>query len=160
MPAPVLLFLRAQASGALSTLALAVLAGKLAGRAVHLPEVLVVGAVHVHGNPPGNRITDRRFSWRPRAPAAEDAEGVLDRKNGSVCHGLMAREYRGWTIAVHSFETEMGKWHPVVTVSVETRRVEILTKRLFTPSEWAFDSEQESDERGYLLAVAWIDEGG
>jgi hypothetical protein len=54
----------------------------------------------------------------------------------------------------------MGKWHPVVTVSLETRRAEILTRRLFTPSEWAFDSEQESDERGYLLAVAWIDEGG
>jgi len=51
----------------------------------------------------------------------------------------------------------MGKWHPVVTVSLETRPAEI---RLLTPSEWAFDSEQESDERGYLLAVAWIDEGG
>jgi hypothetical protein len=45
-------------------------------------------------------------------------------------------------------------------VSVETKRAEILTRRLFTPIEWAFDSEQESDERGHLLAVAWIDEGG
>jgi len=78
VPAPVLLFLRGQASGALSTLALAVLAGKLAGGTVHLPEVLVVGAVHVHGDPPGNRITDRRFIWRPRAPTAEDAKGLLD----------------------------------------------------------------------------------
>ena len=72
----------------------------------------------------------------------------------------MAREYRGWTIAVHSFEAEMGKWRPVVTVSLETRRDEIFTRRLLTPSEWAFDSQQESDESGYQLAVAWIDEGG
>ena len=71
----------------------------------------------------------------------------------------MAREYRGWTIAGHSFE-EMGKWRPLITVSLETRRAEILTRRLLTPSEWAFDSEQESDEGGYRLAVAWIDEGG
>jgi hypothetical protein len=72
----------------------------------------------------------------------------------------MEREYRGWAIAVHSFEAEKGKWHPVVTVSVETKHSDIITRRLFTPSEWAFASEQESDERGYLLAVAWIDEGG
>jgi hypothetical protein len=45
-------------------------------------------------------------------------------------------------------------------VSVETQHGEILTRRLFTPSEWAFDSEEECDERGYRLAVAWIDEGG
>ena len=45
----------------------------------------------------------------------------------------MAREYRGWTIAVHSFEAEMGKWRPVVTVSLEARRAEILTRRLLTP---------------------------
>ncbi len=43
---------------------------------------------------------------------------LLDRKNRSVRHGLMEREYRGWTIAVHSFEAEKGKWHPVVTVSL------------------------------------------
>jgi hypothetical protein len=63
VPAPVLLFLRAQASAALSTLAPAVLAGKLAGRAVHLPEVLVEGAVHVHGEPPGNRIIDQALAF-------------------------------------------------------------------------------------------------
>jgi hypothetical protein len=45
-------------------------------------------------------------------------------------------------------------------VSVGTKHAQILTRRLFIPSEWAFDSEEECDERGYRLAVAWIDEGG
>jgi hypothetical protein len=74
--------------------------------------------------------------------------------------GRMEREYRGWTIAVHSYEAEKGRWQPVVTVSVGTKHAQILTRRLFIPSEWAFDSEEECDERGYRLAVAWIDEGG
>ena len=63
-------------------------------------------------------------------------------------------------IAVHSYEAEKGRWQPVVTVSVETKDAEILTRRLFTPSEWAFESKEESDERGCRLAVAWIEEGG
>lgn len=74
--------------------------------------------------------------------------------------GRMEREYRGWKIAVHSYEAATGRWQPVVTVSVETQHGEILTRRLFTPSEWGFDTEEECDERGYRLAVAWIDEGG
>jgi hypothetical protein len=49
--------------------------------------------------------------------------------------GRMEREYRGWTIAVNSYEAEKGRWQPVVTVSVETKHAEILTRRLFTPSE-------------------------
>jgi hypothetical protein len=50
-----------------------------------------------------------------------------------------------------------GKWRPIVTVSIETKRADIITRRLPTPVEWAFDTERESDERGYQLG-AWIDE--
>jgi hypothetical protein len=82
--------------------------------------------------------------WPAAVPALLDADGVA-----GVAHGPM-----------HVTLDQRVEWHPVVTVSVETSRAEILPRRLFTPSEWAFDSEQESDERGYLLAVAWIDEGG
>ena len=27
------------------------------------------------------------------------------------------------------------------------------------PADWAFDTEQESDEQGYQLAITWIEEG-
>jgi len=50
-------------------------------------------------------------------------------------------------------------WRPTVTVSIETEQSDLLTRRLSTPVDWAFDTEQESDERGYQLAVTWINEG-
>jgi len=71
----------------------------------------------------------------------------------------MDRNHRGWSIAIHSDESEDRKWRPIVTVSIETTPSEILTRRLLTPVDWAFDTEQESDEQGYQLAVDWIDEG-
>ncbi len=72
----------------------------------------------------------------------------------------MEREYRGWSIAIHSYESEHRKWRPIVTVSIETEQFDIHTRRLLTPVDWAFDTEQESDEQGYQLAVTWIDEAG
>ena len=71
----------------------------------------------------------------------------------------MEREHDHWTIEVNSYESEQGKWRPIVTVSIETKHAAVLTRRLVTPAEWAFDTEQESDERGYQHAVTWIDEG-
>jgi hypothetical protein len=46
-----------------------------------------------------------------------------------------------------------------VTVSIETEQSDPLKRRLSTPVDWAFDTEQESDEQGYHLAVTWINEG-
>jgi hypothetical protein len=44
-------------------------------------------------------------------------------------------------------------------VSFETEQSDLLERILSTPVDWAFDTEQESDEEGYRLAVTWIDEG-
>ena len=71
----------------------------------------------------------------------------------------MEREHRGWSIVIRSYESPDRKWRPTVTVSIETEQSDHLTRRLPTPVDWAFDTEQESDEQGYHLAVTWINEG-
>ncbi len=71
----------------------------------------------------------------------------------------MEREHRGWSIVIRSYESRDQKWRPTVTVSIETEQSDHLTRRLSTPLDWAFDTEQESDEQGYQLAVTWIEEG-
>ena len=71
----------------------------------------------------------------------------------------MEREHRGWSIVIRSYESPDRKWRPIVTVSIETERSDLLKRRLSTPVDWAFDTEQESDEQGYQLAVTWINEG-
>ena len=71
----------------------------------------------------------------------------------------MEREHRGWSIVIHSYEFQPRKWRPIVTVSTETEQPNVATRRLPVPPDWAFDTELESDEQGYQLAVTWIDEG-
>lgn len=71
----------------------------------------------------------------------------------------MEREHRGWSIVIRSYESRDRKWRPIVTVSIETEQSDPLKRRLSTPVDWAFDTEQESDEQGYHLAVTWINEG-
>ena len=71
----------------------------------------------------------------------------------------MEREHRGWSIVIRSYESLDRKWRPIVTVSIETERSDLLKRRLSTPVDWAFDTERESDEQGYQLAVTWINEG-
>ena len=71
----------------------------------------------------------------------------------------MEREHRGWSIVIRSYESRDRKWRPTVTVSIETEQSDLLKRKLSTPVDWAFDTEQESDEQGYQLAVTWIDEG-
>lgn len=71
----------------------------------------------------------------------------------------MEREHRGWSIVILSYESRDRKWRPTVTVSIETEQSDLLKRKLSTPVDWAFDTEQESDEQGYQLAVTWIDEG-
>ena len=71
----------------------------------------------------------------------------------------MEREHRGWSIVIRSYESPDRKWRPIVTVSIETERSDLLKRRLSTPIDWAFDTEQESDEQGYQLAVTRINEG-
>jgi hypothetical protein len=71
----------------------------------------------------------------------------------------MEREHRGWSIVIRSYECRDRKWRPIVTVSIETEQSDLLKRRLSTPVDWVFDTEQESDEQGYQLAVTWINEG-
>jgi hypothetical protein len=71
----------------------------------------------------------------------------------------MEREHRGWSIVIRSYESRDRKWRPVVTVSIGTEQSDLLKRRLSTPVDWTFDTEQESDEQGYQLAVTWINEG-
>ncbi len=73
---------------------------------------------------------------------------------------MIEGEHKGWTIEVNSHETDKGKWRPSVVVSLDRRSAEVFTRTLVTPPDWVFDTEQESDERGYQLGVTWIDEGG
>jgi len=71
---------------------------------------------------------------------------------------LIERDHRGWTIEVTSYETDKGTWRPSVVVSIDRTSAEV-TRTLVTPPDWVFDTEQQSDEHGYQLAVTWIDEG-
>lgn len=71
----------------------------------------------------------------------------------------MEREHRGWSIVIHSYESQPRKWRPIVTVSIEREPSDRVKRRLPTPADWAFDTEQESDEQGYQLAITWIEEG-
>ena len=43
-------------------------------------------------------------------------------------------------------------------MSIDRKSTEV-TRTLVTPPDWVFDTEQQSDEHGYQLAVTWIDEG-
>ncbi len=72
---------------------------------------------------------------------------------------MIEREHKHWTIEVNSYETGKGRWRPSVVVSIDRTLAEVITRTLVTPPDWAFDTEQESDERGYQLGVTWIDEG-
>jgi hypothetical protein len=71
----------------------------------------------------------------------------------------MEREHQGWSIVIRSHKSRDRKWRPIVTVAIETEQSDLLKRRLSTPVDWAFDTEQESDEQGYQLAVTWINEG-
>ena len=72
---------------------------------------------------------------------------------------MIEREHKEWTVEVNSYETGEGKWRPSVVLSIHRKSAEVVTRTLLTPHDWAFDTEQESDERGYQLGVTWIDEG-
>ncbi len=70
----------------------------------------------------------------------------------------MEREYQGWHIEVSSYSSG-PKWRPIVIVSNKTGAC-VQTKNLRTPSDWLFDTEEQSDEEGYRLGSAWIDRNG
>jgi hypothetical protein len=68
------------------------------------------------------------------------------------------REYKGWCIDVRSYSSG-HQWRPIVIVSSEIDgRREITNLR--TPSDWLFNTKQESDEQGHHLGSTWIDRHG
>jgi hypothetical protein len=68
------------------------------------------------------------------------------------------REHNGWQIEVSSYPSG-PKWRPIVIVSKKTG-VCRETTNLRTPSDWLFNTKQESDEQGHHLSSAWIDRHG
>lgn len=70
----------------------------------------------------------------------------------------MKREYKGSQIEVSSYPSG-HKWRPIVIVSNETDgRREITNLR--TPSDWLFNTKQESDAQGHHLGSTWIERHG
>jgi hypothetical protein len=65
------------------------------------------------------------------------------------------REYKGAQIEVSSYPSDQ-KWRPIVIVSRQTEGC-VQIKNLRTPSDWLFDTEETSDEKGYQLGADWID---
>ena len=67
----------------------------------------------------------------------------------------MKREHNGWQIEVTSYPSG-HKWRPIVIVSNETvGRREITNLR--TPTDWLFNTKQESDDQGHHLGLTWIE---
>jgi hypothetical protein len=65
------------------------------------------------------------------------------------------REHKGWQIEVTSYPSG-HKWRPIVIVSNKTDgRREITNLR--TPSDWLFNTKQESDDQGHHLGSTWIE---
>jgi hypothetical protein len=70
----------------------------------------------------------------------------------------MEREYKGWRIEVHSYQSEGGKWRPNIRVWTATGGA-VHDQNLVAPTQRLFDTEQESDEYGCQEALVWIDSG-
>jgi hypothetical protein len=66
--------------------------------------------------------------------------------------------YKGWRIEVNSYSSGQ-KWRPIVIVSNATDGRREITN-LKTPSDWLFNTKQESDEQGHHLGSIWIDRRG